>query len=120
MVPGYRHSWQPALTGMPSTRCRRPATGSGTQRRARKYDSLDAHVPAEIVRLDRAHHRLLAGDSADVERLELVARAHQSMIWDCQRRTMRLRSILLEYFPASLEAFHSVNIALDDPDALVF
>ena len=34
-----------------------------------KSDRGDAHVLAEIVRLDRAHHRPIAGNSADVEGL---------------------------------------------------
>jgi transposase len=47
-----------------------------------KSDSGDAHVLAEIVRLDRAHHRPVAGDSELGEAIKLVARAHQSLIWD--------------------------------------
>jgi len=43
-----------------------------------KSDRGDAHVLAEIVRLDRAHHRPIAGNSADVEGLKLVARSHQA------------------------------------------
>jgi transposase len=38
-----------------------------------KSDRGDAHVLAEIVRLDRAHHRPIAGDSAEVAGLKLVA-----------------------------------------------
>ena len=33
-----------------------------------KSDAADAHLLAEIVRLDRAHHRPLAGDSEEVRR----------------------------------------------------
>ena len=43
-----------------------------------KSDAGDAHVLAEIVRLDRAHHRPVAGDSAQAEAIKLVARAHQT------------------------------------------
>jgi hypothetical protein len=70
-----------------------------------KSDRGDAHVLAEIVRLDRAHHRPMAGDSPEVEGLKLVARSHQAFIWDRTRHFQRLRSALREYFPAALEAF---------------
>ena len=69
---------------------------------------------AEIVRLDRAHHRPIAGDSADVEGLKLVARSHQAFIWDRTRHLLRLRSALREFFPAALEAFPELTA----PDAL--
>jgi transposase len=70
-----------------------------------KSDPGDAHVLAELVRLDRAHHRPIAGDTAVAEHLKVVARAHQSMIWSRQRQTNTLRSMLREYYPAALEAF---------------
>jgi transposase len=70
-----------------------------------KSDRGDAHVLAEIVRLDRAHHRPVAGDSPAVEGLKLVARSHQAFIWDRTRHQLRLRSALREFFPAALEAF---------------
>jgi Transposase/Transposase IS116/IS110/IS902 family len=69
-----------------------------------KSDRGDAHVLAEIVRLDRAHHRPVAGDSPAVEGLKLVARSHQAFIWDRTRHLLRLRSALREFFPAALEA----------------
>ena len=78
-----------------------------------KCDAGDAHVLAEIVRLDRAHHRPVAGDSRG-EAMKLVARSHQRMIWDRTRHVLRLRSALREYFPAALDAFDD----LDAPDAL--
>jgi transposase len=70
-----------------------------------KSDAGDAHVLAGIVRLDRAHHRPLAGDTALAEGIKLLARAHQSTVWDRQRHVLRLRSALREFFPAALEAF---------------
>src|SRR3954466_5612037 len=70
-----------------------------------KSDRGDAHVLAEIVRLDRAHHRPIAGDSPRVEGLKLVARSHQAFIWDRTRHFQRLRSALREFFPAALAAF---------------
>jgi transposase len=70
-----------------------------------KSDRGDAHVLAEIVRLDRAHHRPVAGDSAIAEHVKVAARAHQSMIWMRQRTTNTLRSTLREFYPAALVAF---------------
>ena len=79
-----------------------------------KSDTADAHLLAEIVRLDRAHHRAVAGDSQEAEAIKLVARTHQSLIWDRTRQVLRLRSALREFFPAALQAFPD----LDAPDAL--
>jgi transposase len=70
-----------------------------------KSDRGDAHVLAEIVRLDRGHHRPVAGDSPAAEALKLVARSHQAFIWDRTRHFQRLRSALREFFPAALKAF---------------
>ena len=79
-----------------------------------KSDAADAHLLAEIVRLDRAHHRPLAGDSQEAEAIKLVARTHQSLIWDRGRHVLRLRAALRDFFPAALKAFPD----LDAPDAL--
>ena len=64
-----------------------------------KSDPGDAHVLAELVRLDRAHHRPVAGDSALAEHLKVLTRTHQSMIWSRQRQTNALRSMLREFYP---------------------
>jgi transposase len=79
-----------------------------------KSDAADAHLLAEIVRVDRAHHRPLAGDTAAGEAIKLTARAHQSLVWDRTRHVLRLRSALRDFFPAALKAFRD----LDAPDAL--
>ncbi len=79
-----------------------------------KSDAADAHLLAEIVRLDRAHHRPIAEDTDLGEAIKLTARTHQSLIWDRSRHVARLRSTLREYFPAALLAFDD----LDAPDAL--
>src|SRR5690349_21154415 len=79
-----------------------------------KSDAADAHLLAEIVRLDRAHHRPLAGDNEQAEAIKLTARTYQSLIWDRTRHVLRLRSTLREYFPVALQAFPE----LDAPDAL--
>ncbi len=39
---------------------------------------------------------------------QVIARTHQTMIWDRQRHVLRLRTMLREYFPAALEAFGGV------------
>jgi transposase len=83
-----------------------------------KSDPGDAHVLAEIVRLDRAHHRPVAGDSAQVEGLKMVARIHQTLVWDRTRHVQRLRQALREYFPAALAAIAAGRLELTDPDAL--
>jgi hypothetical protein len=82
-----------------------------------KSDPGDAHVLAEIVRLDHAHHRPVAGDSTQAEAMKLtklVARTHQTLIWDRSRQLLRLRSALREFFPAALHAFDELTA----PDAL--
>ena len=79
-----------------------------------KSDAADAHLLAEIVRLDRDAHRPVAVDSAGSEAMKLVARAHQTMICERTRHVLRLRSALREFFPAALSAFGD----LDAPDTL--
>jgi hypothetical protein len=56
----------------------------------------------------------MAGDTEDAEAIQLVARTHQSLIWDRTRHALRLRSALRDFFPAALKAFPD----LDAPDAL--
>jgi transposase len=70
-----------------------------------KSDPGDAHTLAELIRLDRAHHRPVAGDSELAEHVKVLARTHQSMIWSRQRQTNTLRSMLREFYPAALAAF---------------
>ena len=70
-----------------------------------KSDAADAHLLAEIIRLDRAHHRRIAGDSEIAEHVKIAARAHQTMIWSRVRQVNALRSLLREYYPAALAAF---------------
>jgi transposase len=70
-----------------------------------KSDPGDAHTLAELVRLDRAHHRPVAGDSAVAEHVKVLARTHQTLIWSRQRQTNTLRSMLREFYPGALAAF---------------
>jgi hypothetical protein len=79
-----------------------------------KSDASDAHLLAEIVRLDRAHHRPLLPDSVLAQAVKVAARAHQTLVWEHTRHLLRLRSALREYFPAALQAFGE----LDAPEAL--
>ena len=73
-----------------------------------KSDAGDAHVLAEIVRLDREHHRPVAGDSPDgggqARRPDPPV-----LIWDRTRHVLRLRSALREFFPAALQAFDDLT-----------
>ena len=89
-----------AINPMQAARYRERYSTSGA-----KSDRGDAHVLAEIVRLDRAHHRQVAGDSDLSEAIKVLARGHQSLIWTRQRQTNQLRSMLREYYPAALAAF---------------
>jgi transposase len=95
-----------AINPMSVARYRERHASSGA-----KSDRGDAHVLAEIVRLDRAHHRPVAGDSPAVDALKMVARVHQSAIWDRTRHVLRLRSALREFFPAAIEAFPELTAA---------
>ena len=79
-----------------------------------KSDAADAHLLAEIVRLDWVAHRPVAVDSAASEAMKLVARAHQTLIWERTRHVLRLRSALREFFPAARTAYGD----LDEPDTL--
>jgi transposase len=73
-----------------------------------KSDPGDAHTLAELVRLDRAHHRPVAGDSELAEHVKVLTRTHQSMIWSRQRQTNTLRSMLREFYPGALAAFEEL------------
>lgn len=89
-----------AINPMQASRYRERYSSSGAE-----SDRGDAHVLAEIVRLDRAHHRQVAGDSDLSEAVKVLARSHQNLIWTRQRQTNQLRSMLREYYPAALAAF---------------
>jgi len=79
-----------------------------------KSDAGDAKLLADLVRTDRHNHRPIAGDSAAVEAVKVLARGHQNLIWTRTRHTNALRSALRQYYPAALEAFED----LADRDAL--
>jgi hypothetical protein len=106
VASGYRVY---AINPMQAARYRERHSTSGA-----KSDAGDAHVLAELVRLDRAAHRPIAGDSDLAEAVKLLARAHQTLIWDRHRQLLRLRGALRESFPAALDAFQDLTA----PDAL--
>jgi hypothetical protein len=89
-----------AINPKQAARYRERLTTSGA-----KSDPGDAHVLAEIVRKDREHHRVVAGDSEQAEVVKALARTHQTMIWTRQRQANQLRSMLREFYPAAHEAF---------------
>jgi hypothetical protein len=93
-----------AINPLSSARYRERYSTSGAE-----SDAGDAHVLAEIVRLDRDHHRQIAGDTDLVDAVKVVARAHQTAVWERTRQVLRMRSTLLEYFPAAVEAFEDLS-----------
>ena len=70
-----------------------------------KSDPGDARVLADIVRTDAHLHRQVAGDTELAEEIKLLARAHQSFVWERRRHANRLRSALREFYPQALQAF---------------
>ncbi|MER6532201.1 IS110 family transposase [Streptomyces sp. NPDC001508] len=81
-----------------------------------KSDKGDAHALADMVRIDRDQLRPVAGDSEQARAVKVVARAHQSLIWERTRTFQRLRSTLREYFPGALTAY--ADLTLTSTDAL--
>jgi transposase len=79
-----------------------------------KSDAGDAHTMADMMRTDRHQLRAVAGDSEQAQAVKVVARAHQTLIWERHRHMLRLRTALREYFPAALEAFDGLTA----PDVL--
>jgi hypothetical protein len=98
-----------AVNPMSTSRYRDRHSTSGA-----KSDAGDAQVLADMVRTDRHNHRLMAGDSKEVEAIKILARAHQTMVWSKGRQSNMLRSTLREFYPAALLAFDD----LTSPDAL--
>lgn len=79
-----------------------------------KSDAGDAKVLADLVRTDAHNHRVVAGDSDQVQAVKVLARAQQSLVWSRARETNRLRNALREFYPAALAAFEDLH----DRDAL--
>jgi transposase len=110
VAAGYRVF---AINPLQVARYRERGTTSGA-----KSDPGDAHVLADMVRTDAHQLRPIAGDSPLVEGIKIVARTHQSLIWDRQRHLGRLAADLRGYFPAALAAFDTSGTDLQDADAL--
>jgi transposase len=89
-----------AVNPLPVSRYRERHAVSGA-----KSDAGDAKVLADLVRTDRHNHRPAAVDSDLAEAVKVLARAHQSMIWNRRRQASQLRSALREFYPAALAAF---------------
>jgi Transposase/Transposase IS116/IS110/IS902 family len=93
-----------AVNPMSASRYRDRHSTSGA-----KPDPGDAKVLADLVRTDRHNHRLVAGDSDLAGAVKVLARAHQSMIWNRRRQANQLRSALREFYPAALAAFDDLT-----------
>jgi len=70
-----------------------------------KSGAADAMVLAHILRTGAHLHRPLAAGSVQAQAIEVLARAHQDLIWSRQHEVNRLRSLLAGYYPAALAAF---------------
>jgi transposase len=79
-----------------------------------KSDKADAHTLADMVRTRRHQLRQVAADSDIAEAVKVVARAHQSLIWERTRHTLRLRAALRDYFPAALAAYKPLTLTGSD------
>jgi transposase len=75
-----------------------------------KSDKADAHALADMVRTRRHLLRPVAADSDIAEAVKVVARAHQTLIWERTRHMLRLRTALREYFPAALSAYRPLTL----------
>ncbi|WP_433349918.1 IS110 family transposase [Microtetraspora malaysiensis] len=75
-----------------------------------KSDKADAHALADMVRTRRHQLREVAGDSEEAEAIKVVARAHQTLIWERTRHMLRLRAALRDYFPTALAAYTPLGL----------
>jgi transposase len=74
-----------------------------------KSDPGDALVLAHLLRTDRDRHRPMPVDSDQVSVVGVLARAHQDAVATAVRDSLRLRSLLREFFPAALTAFPTLH-----------
>jgi transposase len=79
-----------------------------------KSDKADAHTLADMVRTRRHQLRQVAADTDIAEAVKVLARAHQTLIWERTRHTLRLRSALRDYFPAALQAYKPLTLTGSD------
>ncbi|WP_165644056.1 IS110 family transposase, partial [Mycobacteroides abscessus] len=73
-----------------------------------KSDAADAVLLANILRTDRAAHRLLAADTELAQAIRVLARAQQDAVWARQKLGNQIRSLLKDFYPAAFEAFASM------------
>ena len=92
-----------ALNPKTVSRYREGVTVSGA-----KSDKADAKVLADMVRTNRHLYRLVAGDSDLGHEIKIIARTHQTLVWERQRTRNRLRAGLLEYYPGALATFDDI------------
>ena len=78
-----------------------------------KSDKGDAHALADMIRTRRHQLREVAGDSEIAEAVKVVARAHQTLLWERTRHMLRLRVALRDYFPAALQAYKPLGLTSD-------
>lgn len=83
-----------------------------------KSDRSDAHALADMVRTRRHQLHLAGGDSTVAASVKVVARAHQTLIWERTRHMLRMRAALREYFPAILLVCAQVDLELTSPPIL--
>jgi hypothetical protein len=78
-----------AVNPLAASRYRERHTISGA-----KSDRGDARMLADLVRIDRHHHRPAKGDSGLAVAVKVLARGHQQLVWARQRQANMLRSAL--------------------------
>lgn len=83
-----------------------------------KSDAVDAQLLANVLRTDAAMHRPLPADSELVRAVAVLARAGQEAVWARQQLANQLRSVLREFFPAAVTAFHRKHVGLASREAL--
>lgn len=72
----------------------------------KKSDHGDALVLANILRTDAHAHRPLPADTELARAVAVLARAAQDAVWRRTKALQELRSLLREYYPGFLAAFH--------------
>jgi len=74
-----------------------------------KSDRSDARLLADMVRTDRHLHRQAGGNTEQASAVRVLARAHQSLIWERTRHGNRLRACLKGFYPAAIATFSSLT-----------
>ncbi|MFD4198789.1 IS110 family RNA-guided transposase [Amycolatopsis thermoflava] len=88
----------------------------------KKSDHADAMVLANILRTDAHAHRPLPADSELARAVAVLARSAQDAVWRRTKALQELRSLLREYYPGFLAAFHrggATNLASPEARSLL-